>query len=291
VKDPDGTVTEYPTSGGADRFLEFIQSELVPEIDKRYRTVPLRIFAGHSLGGLLAVHALIARPDLFYGYIAVSPSLQWDGGRTRAQAQRFFAERRELKKVLFLSLANEGDSNQAMSGNFDELGKALAAAAPKGLSWESARYPDEDHGSTVLRGHYAGLRAVFASWAVQRDAKTRLLGGGLAGIERHHRSLSERFGYPVQIPERTLNRLGYQLLEQKKLQEAIAVFQRNVELHPESANVHDSLGEAQEAAGLGEAARQSYQKAVAIGTQGSDRGLDGFKRHLERLAAPKPAVK
>src|SRR6516165_3618223 len=49
---PDGTVATYPTSGGADRFLNFIQNELIPEIEKRYRTAPYRIFAGHSLGGL-----------------------------------------------------------------------------------------------------------------------------------------------------------------------------------------------------------------------------------------------
>jgi predicted alpha/beta superfamily hydrolase len=74
VKNRDGTVDTYPTSGGADRFLNLIQNELIPEIEKRYRTAPYRIFAGHSLGGLLAIHALITRPELFNAYIAVSPS-------------------------------------------------------------------------------------------------------------------------------------------------------------------------------------------------------------------------
>jgi predicted alpha/beta superfamily hydrolase len=77
IKNPDGTVTAFPTSGGADRFLDFIQTELIPEIEKRYRTAPYRIFAGRSLGGLLAIHALFTRPDLFNAYIAVSPSSPW----------------------------------------------------------------------------------------------------------------------------------------------------------------------------------------------------------------------
>jgi tetratricopeptide (TPR) repeat protein len=63
-KNPDGSVNALPTSGGADRFLDFIQTELMSEIEKRYRTAPYRIFAGHSLGGLLAIHTLITRPDL-----------------------------------------------------------------------------------------------------------------------------------------------------------------------------------------------------------------------------------
>src|SRR5580700_1990918 len=76
-KAPDGTVA-FPTSGGADHFLDFIQSELMPEIDKQYRVAPYRIFSGHSFGGLLAIHILTTRPDMFQAYIAVSPSLQWD---------------------------------------------------------------------------------------------------------------------------------------------------------------------------------------------------------------------
>src|SRR5512133_1407500 len=59
VKHSDGSVEAVPTSGGADKFRDFIQKELVPEIEKRYATYSYRIFAGHSLGGLFAIHALI----------------------------------------------------------------------------------------------------------------------------------------------------------------------------------------------------------------------------------------
>ncbi len=76
VKHSDGTIEPVPTSGGTDKFLDFIQTELVPEIEKQYTTVPYRIFAGgHSLGGLFAIHALINRPELFNACIATSPSL------------------------------------------------------------------------------------------------------------------------------------------------------------------------------------------------------------------------
>src|SRR5262249_45402756 len=54
-----------PQGGGADKFLQFIATELIPQMEKTYRTQPYRIFAGHSLGGLLAVHAFATRNDLF----------------------------------------------------------------------------------------------------------------------------------------------------------------------------------------------------------------------------------
>src|SRR5690349_17961422 len=56
---PEGKTDPFPTAGGADKFLDFIEAELMPEVQKRYRVAPYKIFAGHSLGGLLAIYALI----------------------------------------------------------------------------------------------------------------------------------------------------------------------------------------------------------------------------------------
>src|SRR5205814_2461585 len=56
-KDLTPTVTrDAPTiTGGADRFGEFIATELIPEFERRYQTQPYRLIAGHSLGGLFVL--------------------------------------------------------------------------------------------------------------------------------------------------------------------------------------------------------------------------------------------
>jgi uncharacterized protein len=87
----------------------------MPEIEKHYRTAHYRIFSGHSFGGLFAIHALVARPDLFEAYIAVSPSLQWAEGHTLHDAHH------ELNKTMFFSLGNEGARGGAMGDNFNAL--------------------------------------------------------------------------------------------------------------------------------------------------------------------------
>ncbi len=290
VKNEDGTVDRYPTSGGADRFLDFIQTELMPAIERNYRTAPYRIFSGHSLGGLLAIHALVTRPDLFQAYIAVSPSLQWGDGYTLHEAQKFFAGRPEVKRKLFFSLGNEGNKPGPMGERFNEFQRLLTSKKPKGLVWESARYPDEDHGSTVLRAHYAGLRTVFADWHVERDEATGLQGGGPAGVEKHFHELSERYGYTIPVPEALMNGLGYQLMAKKRLKEAIAAFRKNVENYPGSANVYDSLGEGLEAASEYPEAAQNFQKAIQLGTVTRDPAVAQFKKHLERVTAEAKAA-
>ena len=59
-----------------------------------------------------------------------------------------------------------------------------------------------------------------------------------------------------------LNELGYLLLNADKLQDAIAVFQRNVQEYPQSSNVYDSLGEAYMNAGKKELAIANYEKSL-----------------------------
>jgi len=93
--DPDPNGWLQP-SGGGDKFLRFMREEVIPFVEKRYRTAPFRIFAGHSVGGLTAVHALTAHPDMFNAYLAVAPSLWWDkGGFVRSANQTFAYRRRQ----------------------------------------------------------------------------------------------------------------------------------------------------------------------------------------------------
>jgi tetratricopeptide (TPR) repeat protein len=64
--------------------------------------------------------------------------------------------------------------------------------------------------------------------------------------------------------ENDLNQYGYTLLGAKKVDEAIAIFEKNVAAHPGSWNVHDSLGEALLVKGNKKAAADSYAKALSL---------------------------
>jgi TolA-binding protein len=68
----------------------------------------------------------------------------------------------------------------------------------------------------------------------------------------------------AQAIENNLNMSGYQLLEAKKVNEAIDVFKLNVKLFPDSWNAYDSLGEAYALAGNKKAAIENYEKSVKL---------------------------
>jgi predicted alpha/beta superfamily hydrolase len=267
-------------SGGADKFLDFIERELIPEVERRLPTAPYRILIGHSFGGLFAIHTLNTRSELFDGYISISPSTAWDGELPRRGTEALLRARPDIDKALYVSVGDEPgeqlDTNRAYA-------KALAAAAPKALRWRAEEMPNEDHGSLVHRSVYNGLELIFDLWRAPKDTAT------LAALEEHRAQVSARYRVPATIPEPTLNVFGYKLLGEGRTDEAIAAFRRNVELYPESANVHDSLGEALEKTGDRAGAATEYAAAVAAGERRGDQNVPLFRKNLERVRGPAPA--
>ncbi|HWM88841.1 MAG TPA: alpha/beta hydrolase-fold protein [Kofleriaceae bacterium] len=274
---------QLATSGGADRFLEFLESELVPSIERHYSAARYRILIGHSLGGLFAVHALNQKPGLFDAYVSISPSLGWGSRVMQRQTEALLIANPTLDRVLYLTVGRELAEMVDSTRAYADL---LGVRAPSTLRWRFEELPGEDHGSIVHRGIYRGFELVFAGWTAPVELDT------IAALERHHRGLAARFGIEVKVPERSLNSLGYRMLGAGRVDDAIAAFRRGVELYPESANIHDSLGEAFERKGDRDAAIESYELAVRHAARNRDPMLESYLGHLGRLrSAPKPSPK
>jgi predicted alpha/beta superfamily hydrolase len=277
----DGTEendTRLPTSGGADRFLQFVETELVPWVESRYRTEPFRLFAGHSFGGLFAVHAMATRPGLFNAVISVSPTLGWRQGEPSRRMQRMLAGHPAVKASLYVTLGDEGD---VMQSGFDRMKAVLEQHASPNLRWRMVSMKEEDHGSIVLRSYYNGIEAIFEGWQMPRSAGAP--SAGLDAVEAHYRKLSDRLGWTVLPSEPTVNQLGYAALRTKQVADAVALFRLNVANYPESANVYDSLGEGLEASGQLRVALENYEEAVKRGEASADPGLAEFRRHRDAL--------
>ena len=275
TRDMTPTASERsPGSGGADKFLDFLQREVMPLVEKNYRTQPYKVFAGHSLGGLLAVYTAVSRPDMFNAYIAASPVLQWDKNYVIELARGKFKNGGELKKTLFIAIGDEPTYTEG----FNSFRNLLKESAPKGLAYEFQQFPNDNHGSVVLPAYYAGIRKIFAGWQPNEMRS-------LAELESHYRKLSERFGYNILAPEDMMNRAGYELLNAGRSADAIEVFKKNAANYPRSSNAFDSLGEAYEKLGDKRSARESYQKAFDLATSQNDAQRAAiYKANLARVS-------
>jgi predicted alpha/beta superfamily hydrolase len=282
ITNDDGTEREFPTSGGSARFLDFFEKELIPYVQMSYRTEDFRIFSGHSFGGLFALTAYTTRPEMFGAVLAVSPSLQWDEDLAIRKADEFFKKGRSNRATLFVAMADE-EAGDPRPNRLDRLEKVLEGVADEGFQWQVMRFPDENHGTVVLRAHYWGLRKVFDGWQLPRDPETRRFTGTIDDLEAHYAGLASRFGYEIKAPENIVNQLGYGRLGDEDVEGAIAFFEYNVSLYPESANVYDSLGEALENAGRLEDALKNYEKAVANGARNGDANLGIYTANRDRV--------
>jgi predicted alpha/beta superfamily hydrolase len=142
-------------TGGADRFLAFLDSELLPAVDSLYRTTDVRLLSGHSLGGMFAAYAVAERPDVFDAVFAFSPSF-WVGDGADADRLIDLATSGGTEATVYL---NMGDERGPMRTHFDRLAAALDAAETP--NWTTEVVEGTSHDATYRFGTPAALRAFW----------------------------------------------------------------------------------------------------------------------------------
>jgi predicted alpha/beta superfamily hydrolase len=155
---PDSSKNSAPTGGGANNFVKFFKDELIPYIDKSFKTEQYKVLVGHSYGGVFAMHALLTEPDLFDAYIAIDPSFWYKNQMQVNSARNEFLKTKNWNKLIFIT-GREGSGMKDMG--ITSMEKVLKSSAPKELNWKVVAYADEDHGSVPFKSVYDGLRFIF----------------------------------------------------------------------------------------------------------------------------------
>ncbi|TCD28318.1 alpha/beta hydrolase [Pedobacter psychrodurus] len=104
----EGDKKRYPTTGHSDKFISFIEKELQPYIQAKYKTNANKTLIGQSLGGLLATEILIKRPAIFNKYIIISPSLWWDNGSLLNQDSEIKENTFKQQTDVYIAVGKEG---------------------------------------------------------------------------------------------------------------------------------------------------------------------------------------
>jgi len=279
VRVRDFTPTDWERwvgGGGAGNFKRFLASELLPAIDTQFRTDGFRVLSGHSAGGGYVLYNLSAEPALFQGYIALSPSLDWDNGLPRRDLEKSFLATKRLPAFLYFAWSDDAGRDLALD---EQPVATLKAHAPTGFRWEAKGYPQETHGSIALVGQIDGLRALYSGYRLHND----LLDKGLPYAEQHFAAVSTRLGHTIPVPEDVLNSFGYAALEQGEQDEAIAIFLRVVAASPNSANAYDSLADGYASAKRWPEAAQAADRALALATEYKLDNRDYFERQAKKM--------
>ncbi|MET0594796.1 MAG: alpha/beta hydrolase-fold protein [Polyangiaceae bacterium] len=244
LKGPNGETTQRGAkSGGADLFLSALKKEIFPRIEAQYRTIPYRTVVGHSLTGLFALHAFLEDAASFNAVIAMDPSLWWDDQLLAKRAATRFSTKENLRNSIYIGTAHldlDGDGKRPRAAT-EAFYRAIQSLPPPNFRSKLQSFEDESHGSVPFPAFYYGLSFTFSDYQVPMADAVKEPGYVVA----HYRQFSERRGATFVPPEAAFSTVGYVLLfAHKKVDEAIALLEENVRIHPSSPQAHEYLGEA-----------------------------------------------
>lgn len=287
-------------SGGGSVFLDFIEQELIPYVDRTYPTTSFRTYVGHSFGGLSVIHVLTTRSHLFDNYLAIDPSFWWDNMAYLETVDSLLSVQDYSNKGLFVGMANTMNGGQnyatveddtlATSAHIRSILKFSKSLEKKdnGLKFEWKYYPQENHRSVPLITEYDGLRFLF-DW-YDFKARYELLYSEtfstdeyLEMVKSHYEQVSQKMGYEIKPDEAMINALGKRYLRDKKMDQAATLFDLNIANFPNSDNVYDSRGDWYLAAGDSLKALEFYRKALETGDNDYSQGkIDRISKALKR---------
>jgi predicted alpha/beta superfamily hydrolase len=284
--------THFKKSGGGEKFISFIERELIPYIDSHYKTEPYRMFIGHSLGGLMVVNTLINNPKLFNSYVAIDPSIWWDNKTIMKQAAIVLKQKEYTGKKLFFASANTMNKGMdsirvvkdTANGNLHvrdnlQFREILKKNKNNKLDWKWKYYNDDNHPSVPLIAEYDALRFFFKNYELPKQLDDRSINAEY--IQNHYQNISVMLGYSVLPPQSTINFLGYNNLSGKLYEKAYGFFKMNIDNYPASANAFDSMGDFYVEKDERKKAIESFEKALTL------KEVSETRKKLEKLQAKK----
>jgi len=286
----------------ADRFLTFIEKEVMPFVDSQFRTNARRTLAGWQKGAGFTVHALIKRPDLFEGYIAATPYLS-DDYQLDFTAIKEVLSQPNNEKYLYMGVT---DGEFGYENVVKSLTSQLKAASIEGLVWD---FHVASTKSDVMVEHQLSMystlpkglivqHAAFKNMRFDNAADFRAK-GGMDYVNAYYAKKSLRYGGSSEIDAGGLwsllriameeNNLPFfeELMQMKQKinskthvnwmlryanfyqkhgesSKAIAYYQKTAALNPKSVKTLAGLAQTYVAAKQADSAKKTYVRAIEL---------------------------
>ncbi|WP_339685928.1 alpha/beta hydrolase-fold protein [uncultured Nonlabens sp.] len=285
-------------NGEAANFSNFLETELIPFVEKKYLVTNFRTLIGHSYAGLFTLYSLVHQPHLFSNYLAIDPSLDWDHQKLLKEAKDKITSTDFKGKSLFMSLGGQVHMQKPNmpleevkkdSTDFTLFARSNLAfsellnnSKQNELSFEWKFYPRDLHGTIAVPSIMDGLISVFQWYQMEHidayNTPTTTVEELTKVLRYRQNKLQTYFGYSVPpLPYFLLYIQGDMNMDMDQMDKAKMYFDFAIEYYPENVNAYSALATYY-------VRNNDKRNAIKFFTQALEiSGDDSYKKRIEEL--------
>tara|TARA_R110002126_G_C10481575_1_gene501984 strand:- start:2434 stop:3621 length:1188 start_codon:yes stop_codon:yes gene_type:complete len=200
-----GITNTYPDRFGhfideEKKFLTFIEKDVIPFVDDRFRSSNDRLLFGWEYGGSFVLQTMLDRPNLFNAYLAASP---FPLNSKISQISDFLSKNATFDKTLYFAVSpNENEVNIGT----EKLDSILKLKGLKTFNWTYKKLLNEEHRSTPYATLYFGIKNYYHYYPeLQFDSLDEFTkSGGLDYVYDYYQKRSLKFGFSKELSDWTM---------------------------------------------------------------------------------------
>jgi len=246
----------FKPGDGANEFISFVSDELIPFINKSYRTTDFRSICGHSTTGAFILNTVFYYPDLFDMYFAGAP---YHSSMLLERDPGSFVSGYDSNKSLYIFYGLKDSEKQ--KSDWDSLRQVIEKQDFENLSLINKEYENEDHYSVIYRYLPDGLKEAFKGWKYQPGPGEEF---SIEGLEKHKESQKAKFNVSFDYGDRYFIDQAMKLLRDGKNESIISLMEYGLSYHPNSVVLHNIIAVEYENSGKTELAKTHYKRMLEI---------------------------
>jgi len=286
----------YRYGNHQEELLAFFEEELLPLLEKKYRTVKFRTLVGFSPSAIFTLHALCKTQPLFQAYVALAAgNIIGDGYKEGDKFTDLIDKTTQVNKgksyLYVVSGSKDLKSQPHIKTNVAYFNKKLANQAGKTLKAQAEIIPGEGHTDVLLPGLIAAMDFIFPKeeWVLDYRDFMNQKGNVLRNVQAFYGNLSQKYGFTIYPKMDRLysmscfKNIGRALVRQKRVNEAIELYEYWQKLYPKLALPYIYLGHTLKSSKSFDKALKAYEKAVDIAKQNANSELSKYQNYVIEL--------
>lgn len=230
----------FPGSGGAANFSEFLKNEWAPLVEEKFNGSGKRVLIGHSFGGSYTLYSLMTDPGFFDAYIAIGSSTWVSGRALFGLADEFL--KTSIDKNIFLYMAVAEADGGATVPDGIAFTEKLDANPMDGLETYFEIIDETNHFTAVPPALFSAVEKLYPAWGMDQEIRDVALTKGADALDAWFEEKETSLGYRFLPPKMDLEFMAINMAREGNGEAAEAIVNNLLTREPKSFTTLFALG-------------------------------------------------